>query len=176
MHPAAQQAPFPMTLLIYAVVIALFVWRTARPQRTSVLGLWFRPILLVVLTGFVIWSANFATIASGQIPPPSWEVALVLVLGAALGVPLGVLRGRHSVVKPTERPGVMYVHSSPVIIVIWIAALLARAVLRYLLPGAQSGAGIWGDGLLAFAVAALITSAFMIYAKYRDLTAKPQPA
>jgi hypothetical protein len=176
MHPAAQQAPLPMTLLIYAVVIALFVWRMSRPQRTTVFGLWFRPILLVVLTGFVVWSANFAMIATGQIPPPAWEIALVLVVGAALGVPLGVLRGRHSEVKATERPGVMYVHSSPVIVVVWIAALLARALLRYLLPGAQSGASIWGDGLLAFAVAALITSAFMIYVKYRQLTAQPQAA
>jgi hypothetical protein len=176
MHPAAQQAPLPMTLLIYAVVIALFVWRMARPQRTTVFGLWFRPILLVVLTGFVVWSANFAMIATGQIPPPAWEIAIVLLAGAALGVPLGVLRGRHSEVKPTERPGVMYVHSSPVIVIVWIAALLARALLRYLLPGAQSGASIWGDGLLAFAVAALITSAFMIYTKYRQLTAQAQTA
>lgn len=165
-----------MTLLIYAVVIALFVWRMSRPQRTTVFGLWFRPILLVVLTGFVVWSANFAQIATGQIPPPVWEIAAVLVIGAALGIPLGVLRGRHSEVKPTDRPGVMYVHSSRVIIIVWIAALLARALLRYLLPGAQSGASIWGDGLLAFAVAALITSCFMIYTKYRELTAQAQAA
>lgn len=176
MHPAAQQAPLPMTLLIYAVAIALFVWRMSRPQRTTIFGLWFRPILLLLITGFVIWSANFAMIATGQIPPPSWEIALFLVIGAALGVPLGVLRGRHSEVKPTERPGVMYVHSSPVIVIVWIAAFLVRALLRYVMPGAQSGASVWGDGLLAFAVAALITSCFMIYAKYRRLAQQPQPA
>lgn len=175
MNAGAHQPPFTMTLLIYAAVIALFVWRMSRPQRTTVFGLWFRPILLLVLTGFVVWSANFAMIATGQIPPPAWEIALVLIIGATLGVPLGILRGRHSEVKPTERPGVMYVHSSPVIIVVWIAALLARALLRYLLPGAQSGASIWGDGLLAFAVAALITSCFMIYSKYRQLAQQPQP-
>jgi hypothetical protein len=176
MQPGPHQPPFTMTLLIYAVVIALFVWRMSRPQRTTVFGLWFRPILLVVLTGFVVWSANFAIAMTGQIPPPAWEIAAVLIAGAALGVPLGILRGRHSEVKATERPGVMYVHSSPVIVIVWIAALLARALLRYLLPGAQSGASIWGDGLLAFAAAALITSCFMIYAKYRQLTTQPQTA
>ncbi len=176
MNATAHQPPVTMTLLIYAVVIALFVWRMSRPQRTTVFGLWFRPVLLLVLTGFVVWSANFAQIALGQIPPPAWQIAAVLIAGAALGVPLGILRGRHSEVKPTERPGVMYVHSSPVIIAVWIVALLGRALVRYLLPGAQSGASIWGDGLLAFAVAALITSCFMIYAKYRQLVQQPQPA
>lgn len=172
MQPAAHQPPITMTLLIYAVAIALFVWRMSRPQRTTVFGLWFRPILLLLITGFVVWSANYAQMLVGQIPPPAWEIAAVLLIGAALGVPLGVLRGRHSEVKPTDRRGVMYVHSSPVIVIIWIGAFLARAVLRYAMPGAQSGASIWGDGLLAFAVAALITSCFMIYSKYKQLTAQ----
>lgn len=174
MHAA--QPPLTMTLLIYVVAIAVFVWRMSRPQRTTVFGLWFRPILLLIITGFAIWSSNFTLVAMGQIPPPLWEIAAVLILGAAFGVPLGLLRGRHSEVKPTERRGVMYVHSSPVIVIIWIAAFVARAALRYLLPGAQRGASVWGDGLLAFAVAALITSCFMIYAKYRDLAQQPQPA
>jgi hypothetical protein len=148
----------------------------ARPQRTTVFGLWFRPIILVALTGFVVWSANFAIIAAGQVPPPAWEIAAVLVVGAALGVPLGVLRGRHSEVKPTERRGVMYVHSSPLIVIIWIAAFLLRALLRYVMPGAHSGASVWGDGLLAFAVAALISSCFIIYSKYKQLTAQQPKA
>lgn len=176
MHPAAQQPPLTMTLLIYVVAIAVFVWRMSRPQRTTVFGLWFRPVLLLLVTGLVIWSANFAQLAMGQIPPPAWEIAAVLILGAAIGVPLGILRGRHSEVKPTERRGVMYVHSSPIIMIVWIAAFVARAAIRYVVPGAQTGANIWGDGLLAFAVAALIASCFMIYSKYRQLTQQAQPA
>ena len=175
MH-AAQQAPLSTTLLIYVVAIAIFVWRMSRPQRTTVAGLWIRPIILVLLTGFVVWSGNYAQMAMGQIPPPAWEIAAVLIIGAALGIPLGLLRGKHSDVRPTERPGVMYVHSSPLIAIIWIVAFLARAVIRYLVPGAQSGASIWGDGLLAFAVAALIASSYAIYAKYRQETQQPQAA
>jgi hypothetical protein len=175
MH-AAQAAPLSMTLIIYVVAIAIFVWRMSRPQRTTVAGLWVRPIILVLLTGLVVWSGNYAQIAIGQIPPPPWEIAAVLIVGAVLGIPLGLLRGKHSEVKPTERPGVMYVHSSPLIAIIWIVAFLARAVIRYLVPGAQSGASIWGDGLLAFAVAALIASSFAIYAKYRQETQHAQAA
>jgi hypothetical protein len=172
----AQQPPLSMNLLIYVVVIALFVWRMSRPQRTTVAGLWVRPIILVLLTAFVVWSAGFAAVALGQTPPPAWEVAVVLAVGAVLGIPLGLLRGKHSEVKPTERPGVMYVHSSPLIAIIWIVAFVARAAIRYLVPGAQSGAGVWGDGLLAFAVAAIIASSFAIYSKYRQQTQQPQAA
>jgi Protein of unknown function (DUF1453) len=166
MH-AAQQPPFGTTAILYVIVIALFVWRMARPQRTSVLRLWIMPLSLVVLTGLSIWANIYASALQGQMPPPYWEIAAVLFVGALLGVPLGFLRGRHSEVKPTERAGVMYVHSSPVIIVVWLAAFVARAALRAYLPHAQSGAALGGDGLLAFAIAALITSYYAIYKKYR---------
>lgn len=171
----AQQPPLSTTLLIYAVAIAIFVWRMSRPQRTTVFGLWFRPVLLLLITAFVVYSGTFAQIMLGQMPAPPWEIGGVMLIGAALGIPLGVLRGRHSEVKPTQRRGVMYVHSSPAIVIVWLVAFLGRAALRLLLPGAQGSANVIGDGLLAFAVAALITSCFMIYTKYRGLTQQPQP-
>lgn len=172
----AQAAPLPVTLVIYVVAIAIFVWRMSRPQRTTIAGLWIRPILLVVLTGFIVWSANFAELAMGVIPPPPWEIAAVLLVGAILGIPLGLLRGRHSEVKPTARRGEMYVHSSSLIMVVWIVAFVARAAIRYLVPGAHTGANLWGDGLLAFAMSAIVTSSFMIYGKYRQLVQQPRSA
>jgi hypothetical protein len=164
---SAHQAPFATTAIIYVVIIALFVWRMARPQRMSVARLWITPFILLALTAFSIWANVYSAAMLGQIPPPAWQVAAVLAAGAILGIPLGFLRGRHSEVKPTGRPGVMYVHSSPLIIIVWLAAFVARAALRAYLPHAQSGAALGGDGLLAFAMAALITSYYAIYQKYR---------
>jgi hypothetical protein len=162
-----QQPPFATTAIIYVVAIALFVWRMARPQRTSVARLWIMPIVLLALTSLSIWANVYASGLSGQTPPPVWQLVLVLAIGAALGVPLGFLRGRHSVVKPTDRPGVMYVHSSPLIVIVWLAAFVARAAIRAYLPHAQGGAALGGDALLAFAMSALITSYYAIYNKYR---------
>lgn len=153
--------------IIYALAIGLFVWRLARPQRMSVARLWFMPVFLLVITGFSIWANVYASAMSGQAPPPDWQVAAVLIAGAALGIPLGFLRGRHSEVKPTDRPGVMYVHSSPLIIVVWLAAFVLRAAVRAYLPHAQGGAALGSDGVLAFAMGALITSYYAIYKKYR---------
>ena len=165
MQPAQQ--PVALTAIIYVVVIALFVWRMARPQRMSVVRLWLMPIILLALTAFSVWANLSVSTLNGQVPPPDWQIGAVLVIGAVLGIPLGFLRGRHSEVRPTERPGVMYVHSSPLIIGIWIAAFAARAVLRAYLPHAQGATTLGGDGLLAFAMAALITSYYAIYRKYQ---------
>lgn len=153
--------------IIYAFAIALFVWRMARPQRMSVVRLWVMPVVLLALTAFSVYANMYASALQGEMPPPYWQIAAVLIVGAALGIPLGFLRGRHSEVKPTDRRGVMYVHSSPVIIMIWLAAFVARAALRSFLPHAQAGTALGGDGLLAFAMGALITSYYAIYQKYR---------
>lgn len=161
------QPSFGLTAIIYVAVIALFVWRMARPQRVTVVRLWVMPAVLVLLTAFTIWAGAYAAAAAGEAPAPQWEVAAVVAIGAVLGIPLGFLRGRHSEVRPTDRAGVMYVHSSPVIIIVWLAAFAARAIVRALMPHAQSGAAVWSDGLLAFAMAALITSYYAIYKKYR---------
>ena len=175
MQPA-QSPSFATMAIIYAVAIALFVWRMARPQRMSVMRLWLMPIILLGLTGFSVYANMYATALQGQMPPPDWQVAGVLIVGAVLGIPLGFLRGRHSEVKPTERPGVMYVHSSPLIIIVWLAAFVARAALRAYLPHAQAGTSLGGDGLLAFAMAAVITSYYAIYQKYRSALQQAPPA
>lgn len=166
--PPAHQPPLATTALIYLVVIALIVWRMARPQRMSVTRLWVMPIVLLAITGLSIWANAQAYVLLGQAPPPNWEIAAVLAGGAVLGVPLGFLRGRHSEVRPTERAGVMYVHSSPLIVMVWLAAFIARAAVRAMMPHSQAGA-LGADGALAFAMAALITSYYAIYVKYRGV-------
>jgi hypothetical protein len=163
-----QQPPFTTTAIVYVVAIAILVWRMARPQRTSVVRLWIMPLVLLAITALSLWASAYAAVVPGQTPPPVWQLGLVLAIGAAIGIPLGFLRGRHSVVTPAERPGVMYVHSSPLIVVVWLAAFVARAVLRAYLPHTQGGAAaLGGDALLAFAMGALITSYYVIYGKYR---------
>lgn len=156
---AGAHPPLGLTALLYIVVIAFFVWRMMRPMRVSAARLWTRPIILVVLTGLVIWTEQATS------PAPAWEIAAVTIVGALIGVPLGVIRGRHSEVKGTDTPGAYYVHSSPLVVAIWVLALLARGVLRYVLPGASHGVTIWTLGLLGFATSAIAVSAYYIHQK-----------
>ncbi len=148
-----------MTALIYIVVIAMVVWRMMRPSRVSVARIWVRPAILVLFVALAVWGEQMTAAA------PVWEVAAILIVGAALGVPLGILRGRHSHVQNTERPGVYVVRSSPFIIIVWLAAFVARGAIRYFIPGASHGATVWSLGLLAFATAAIFASAFIVHQK-----------
>lgn len=159
MMTAATQGQFGVTALIYVAVIALFVWRMMRPMRVTVARIWTRPAILVLFTALAIWGEQQMS------PAPVWQVAGMLIAGGIAGIPLGVLRGRHSVVKRTTTPGVYVVQSSPLIVMIWLAAFLARAAIRYMVPGANHGATIWSLALLAFATTAIAASAYMVHAK-----------
>lgn len=163
-------------VFIYVIVAALLVYRLSRPQRLTTTRLFVMPILLLAMTAFAIWGNAMAAAQLGRAPAPPLGIVLALVVGALAGIPLGILRGKHSEVRPTGRPGVMFVHSSPLIIIVWVAVFALRALLRYLLPNAGPSAGMIGDGLLAFAVAALITSYVVIYQRYQALAQQPPAA
>jgi hypothetical protein len=163
-------APAGMTALIYVIVIALFVYRMMRPARVSVARIWVRPIILVLFTGLAIWGEQIT------VPAPVWQLIAILIAGAIAGIPLGILRGRHSEVKATDRLGVYYVHSSPLVTIVWLLAFVARAAIRYFIPGASHGTTVWTIGLLGFATAAIVVSAFIVHQKLQEVVQQPHAA
>lgn len=153
------QPPIGVTALIYVVVIAFFVWRMMRPARVSVARIWSRPIILLIITAVFIWAEQKAA------PAPPMLVSAIALGGLVLGVPFGIVRGHNSEVKATDRPGVYYVHSSPLATIVWLVALLGRAAIRYVVPHASHGASIWTFGLLTFATSTIVVSAYLIHQK-----------
>ena len=154
--------PWWLQLLPLVVVAAVLIFRFIRPQRISVTRMWIQPIILVALTGWAIYATETLE------PTPAWEIGAALLAGAILGVPFGILRGLHTDVRPTDRPGVMYLGSSWVTIAIFIAAFGLRTVVRLTMPHRGSLSSAIGDGLLAFAIAFIIASYAIIFRKYRD--------
>lgn len=157
------QPPIGVTALIYVVVIAFFVWRMMRPTRISVARIWSRPIILLIITAVFIWAEQRVA------PAPPLLVAAIALGGAVFGIPFGIIRGHNSEVKSTDRPGIYYVHSSPLVIVVWLIALVGRAAIRYAVPHANHGATIWSFGLLTFATSTIVVSAFLIHQKLAAL-------
>ncbi len=171
----SSQPPVLTTVLIYVVVLGLFIFRMARPQRMSIARLWIMPFFLVAVTALALWGNSVAAKQLGAAAAAPLQIALALIAGALLGIPLGLFRGRHSEVRATDKPGVMYIHSSPLIVVVWLAAFALRALVRYIMPHAGASASLAGDGVLAFAVSALITSYVIIYQRYRALPPAAAP-
>jgi hypothetical protein len=156
------------TVLIYAVVAGLLIWRNTRPQKVSVWRLLTAPVFLAAMTAFSIWGAQ------QYAPTPPGLIAIAVMVGALLGAPLGYLRGLHTNVRATDRRGVMYLDPSWVVLALWLGAFFVRALLRFVFHTGYTAA-LLGDGLIAFAVAAVIVSYYIIYAKYRALEAVASP-
>lgn len=157
-----------MQLIVLLIVVALLVFRLIRPQRISVTRMWITPIVLCFLTAWVIYANAMIN------PAPPLEIALTLVVGAIVGIPFGILRGIHTDVRPTDRPGVMYLGSSWITVLIFAAAFGLRYGIRMLMPQHGSLTGAIGDGLLAFAIAFIVTSYLVIFRKYEAESASRQ--
>jgi hypothetical protein len=161
-------------LLPIVIVLVLVIVRTIRPQRISVTRLWLSPIILCGIAAFSIYMTETLN------PAPVWEIAIGFVIGAAAGIPFGMLRGRHTDVRLTDKPNVMYLGSSWMASLIFVAAFGLRSGIRYVMPHRGSLATVVGDGLLAFAIAYIGTSYLAIYRKYQaevagKLAAPPAP-
>lgn len=144
-----------------AIVAILLVVRLVRPQRISVTRMWVSPIILAVLCAAAIYFGETLN------PAPIWEIAVALIVGAVAGVPFGLLRGMHTDVRPTDRPGVMYLGSSWITAAIFIVAFGIRYAVRYFAAEHGRVSTALGDGALAFAIAFIVTSYVVIYRKYQ---------
>jgi hypothetical protein len=169
MRSAALYSPTPAWARFFPLVILVVILavRLLRPQRISVTRMWLAPIVLCAITAMLIYAGAALN------PAPPLEIALGLAIGAAAGVPFGILRGIHTDVRPTERRGVMYLGSSWITIAIFTAAFALRYTVRALMPARGNLALVVGDALLAFAIAFIATSYVTIYRKYeRELAGK----
>jgi hypothetical protein len=156
-------------LLPLLLVVALLAVRLLRPQKISITRMWVAPLILCVLTAWVIYTNNTLN------PAPPLEIAAGLVLGAIAGLPFGILRGIHTDVRPTDRPGVMYLGSSWVTLAIFLGAFVLRFAIREVMPHRGSLSATIGDGLLAFAIVFIVASYYVIFRKYEALV-KAAPA
>ena len=150
-------------LVIYALLIAWIAFRVSQPQRISVARMWIFVALLTVLAGFAVYESAV------RFSPPAWEIAVAAVLGLAIGIPLGLLRGHHTQVSATERHGVMRLGPSWATALIYLGAFGGRFVIRLLVPSTSAAGNVVGDGLLFFAIGIIAATYFAVYRKYEAL-------
>jgi len=156
-------------LLIIAVILALVLYRSVRPQRTSVPRMWIFAGILVAVAALLLYESI------ALFNPPLWEVIAAVVLGLAAGIPLGLLRGHHTQVSATDRHGVMQLGPSWQTAAIYIGAFGARFIIRAELPPTSKVGNVVGDGLLFFAIGIVGASYYAVYRKYEALDhAAPQ--
>jgi len=149
-------------IAVYVVIAGLMIFRYSRPQKMTLTRMWVAPIIFTAMTAFAIWGGQQVA------PAPAWEVVAAVIGGLVLGAPLGILRGKHTKVRATDAPGVMYLDASWVVLALWLGAFVLRRIVQLVLPHG-SVSTIVGDGLIVFAIATVVVSYYEIYKKYREL-------
>ena len=155
------QTPLWAQLLPLFVIMVILTIRFLRPQRISITRMWLQPIILCLLAGWIVYASYVMH------PAPVWQLGIGMLAGVVAGVPFGILRGWHTDVRPTDRPGVMYLGSSWITMAVFLVAFGLRFAIRQFVAQSGQAAGTVGDGLLGFAIAFVIASYVVIYRKYR---------
>lgn len=154
-----------ISTLVWLLVVALIVYfRLLRPVRLRASRLWVGPAIMILLTVLLVWSSYEGNVSVSAI-------AVALLAGVVLGLPFGLLRGRHTRTRRTKNPGVLVVEPSVIPLAIWFTAFALRASLRLALPHAGPVALAASDGLLMFAVASLIGARLVIAQRFKELPA-----
>jgi membrane protein CcdC involved in cytochrome C biogenesis len=160
----AHEPSLTNTLIVYAIVGAIVLFRYSRPMKMSLTRLFIAPVVFLALTVLSIYGTQMVD------PAPAWQVAAAVAVGLVFGVPLGIAMSAHRTVRRTEKAHVMFVDSSWLTAAIWLGAFILKAFVRSIIP-AGAEATIVGDGLLLFGMSALLTSYVVIYRKFRSLDA-----
>lgn len=119
------------TVIVAAVIvlaIGLRIWRASREQRIKVATIWVAPVLFLFLT---VWVLYVDAITS---PLDIVLVALAVILGGAIGM----YQGTHTTVRIDRQAKLLYVKARPLGIIIFVAVIVLRMVIR--LPAAFSAA------------------------------------
>ena len=154
----------PLTYLIILTALALVIFRNMRPQTMNISRLWLMPLILLVLVAVSFWATSV------ELPVSMiWLPVVAVIVGLAVGIPFGILRGRHSKMRAGDKPGIIIVEPSAITLILFFVAFAARYLIRFFMPTAGPIAIAPADGFLAFAIASVIASRFILFKRFKAL-------
>ena len=152
------------TYVVIVAILALVIFRNLRPQTLTMSRLWLMPAVLLLLVGISFWATAV------QAPVGAlWIFGVAILIGLALGVPFGIVRGRHSKVRAGKKQGTIVVEQSAITLILFLVAFGARYAIRLFVPSAGPAAIALADGFLAFAIASVIASRYILYTRFKTI-------
>ncbi len=145
-----------ISLVLAGFIVARFLFRELRARKIQVRTLWIRPGVVAVLT-LVVIGAGFA------IPHVNMGVVgLAVLVGAAVGIGVGLLVARMTTFAPAGERGAVIAQGSLKTVAVWVIAIVLRLLARYAFVGA--GATKVEQYELNAGLLALVTAAFVVVA------------
>jgi len=117
-----------LTVLIAAFVVFRFAIRELKPRVVKGGVLWLRPIILLALTAWLVWT----TLAVD--PTGTDQLIMALVAGGVLGAITGLLIVRFTTFAPAAVPNAVVASGSRITFAIWVIAFLLRFAARFVVP------------------------------------------
>jgi hypothetical protein len=153
------------TGFLYILLIAVpIIVRNLRPRRIKVSSLWISPIVISLLSIYVLAVVPDST--------PIWLRTLAGLIGVVLGGVFGFFRGTVTPIRTGELPNTIYVGPSLAASVLWVVAFALRYWVRmsaHQLPILMA----LTDGLILFPPASYVVMYWMIHRKYERLKGAP---
>jgi len=144
-----------LVLLVAAFVVFRFAVRELKPRVIKARSLWVRPIVLVVLTAWLVWTT--ATVDPAGIA----ELIGAVLAGAVAGAIVGSLIVRYTTISPATVPNAIVATGSRTTFAIWIVAFVLRFVARYVAP---HGADVRTQLPMNTGTVTLVAAAFIVIA------------
>ena len=143
-------------ILLFAVILGIRIWRSAREQRFKPATMWIVPGIFAAIT--VVWA-----IADGYTTPLD---IVYFVVALAVGGVIGWYQGTHTTIRYDHAIHAMFVKISPLGSMIWIAVLALRFGVRYVTGGlaAATASTTSSPGLPPPSTAGLISMALLFVA------------
>jgi hypothetical protein len=153
------------TGFLYILLIAVpIIVRNLRPRRIKVSSLWISPIVISLLSIYVLAVVPDSTLI--------WLRTLAGLIGVVLGGVFGFFRGTVTPIRTGELPNTIYVGPSLAASVLWVVAFALRYWVRmsaHQLPILMA----LTDGLILFPPASYVVMYWMIHRKYERLKGAP---
>jgi hypothetical protein len=153
------------TGFLYILLIAVpIIVRNLRPRRIKVSSLWISPIVISLLSIYVLAVVPDST--------PIWLRTLAGLIGVVLGSVFGFFRGTVTPIRTGELPNTIYIGPSLAASVLWVVAFALRYWVRmsaHQLPILMA----LTDGLILFPPASYVVMYWMIHRKYERLKGAP---
>lgn len=112
-------------IAIFALIVGVRIWRSAREQRFKPATMWIVPGIFAAIT--TIWA-----VADGF--TSALDIAL-FVIALAIGGAIGWYQGTHTTIRYDHTIHAMFVKISPIGSMIWVAVLALRFGVRYYFGG-----------------------------------------
>ncbi|MFM5916055.1 MAG: hypothetical protein ACKOOL_00810 [Novosphingobium sp.] len=168
MDPKTLQTVLPIAVIL--IVFAVRFRNLSKPRPFNAGRLWLAPALISLVAAAFLFTS-----------PPDATGWAIVVVGAALGLGAGLLRGRLMHLE-RDPAGHLLMRQSPLALLFLVGIMAARRGLAYELgaggadaSGHLSAATLWvTDGLLGFALAMVIAMRWVLWQRAKAVPPHPE--